>query len=325
MKNIIFCTVFFLMFFSCKKESSLNVTKEKTNKSSIVDNQDLIYKEVFDFRKNSDYNIDNKIKKLDIQYLSLSFKMRYILDRAYISIENEKNILIDWQPFQINFFYDSSFIDAEKEIHLLLRDSDASKGYLIFPGFTEQFSSYFVYYFEKEKLNYIGNYESIDFSKGSFSFNENTKELYISSDKISKYKKTQDIEERFNNTTEDIKLLKENKVISNIEHNTEKIWVGNYSCNFLRIKEESADPRAYGMIYINIDNNGAKFKLDTYKEIIDKDLIVLSCNSTEIVLVEKNNKNSKFTITKNNKKYELKSNLLNDTVGEISVYKLEKK
>jgi len=91
------------------------------------------------------------------------------------------------------------------------------------------------------------------------------------------------------------------------------------------MKEESADPRAYGMIYINIDNNEAKFKLDTYVEIIDKDLIVLSCNSTEIILAERDNQKSKFTITKNNKKYELKSDLLNNTVEEISTYELIKK
>jgi hypothetical protein len=102
-------------------------------------------------------------------------------------------------------------------------------------------------------------------------------------------------------------------------------WKGNYDCNFLRMKEESADPRAYGMIYINIDNNEAKFKLDTYIEIIDKDLIVLSCNSTEIILAERDNQKSKFTITKNNKKYVLKSDLLNNTVGAISTYELIKK
>lgn len=102
-------------------------------------------------------------------------------------------------------------------------------------------------------------------------------------------------------------------------------WIGTYKGQFLRLKEESADPRAYAMLYIDIKNNEAIFKLDSYKEILNTDLVIFSYNSNEIVLVEKNNKNSKFTITKNNKKYELKSNLLNDTVGEISVYELEKK
>ena len=117
-----------------------------------------------------------------------------------------------------------------------------------------------------------------------------------------------------------------NKIpINEKQNNFNDEWIGNYDCNFLRMKEESADPRAYGMIYINIDNNEAKFKLDTYVEIIDKDLIVLSCNSTEIILAERDNQKSKFTITKNNKKYELKSDLLNNTVGEISTYELIKK
>jgi hypothetical protein len=102
-------------------------------------------------------------------------------------------------------------------------------------------------------------------------------------------------------------------------------WKGNYDCNFLRMKGEYADPRAYGMIYININNNESKFKLDTYVEIIDKDLIVLSSSPTEIILSERDNIYSKFTITKNNKKYELKSDLLNNTVGETAIYKLVKK
>lgn len=124
-----------------------------------------------------------------------------------------------------------------------------------------------------------------------------------------------------------LNLLLDKKLLKKWEFKNSSFgdWKGNYSCNFLRMKDEYADPRAYGMIYINIDDNEAKFKLDTYKENIDKDLIVLSCNSTEIILADRDDKNSKFNITKDNKKYKLKSNLLNNTIGEISVYELEKK
>lgn len=120
---------------------------------------------------------------------------------------------------------------------------------------------------------------------------------------------------------------------SRIINNLEKIaiihispkWKGKYSCNFLRMKEESADPRAYAMIYINIENDSATFQLESYLEDLNKELLILSCSLTEIILVEKNNKNSKFTITKNNRNFQLKSDLLNKTIGEISTYELVKK
>ncbi|PXY46040.1 hypothetical protein [Flavobacterium hydrophilum] len=110
-----------------------------------------------------------------------------------------------------------------------------------------------------------------------------------------------------------------------LSENQSTQWRGKYSCNFLRMKEESADPRAYAMIYINIEENAATFQLESYLEDLNKGLFILSCSSTEIILVEKNNKNSKFIITKNNKNFKLKSDLLDKTIGEISTYELVKK
>lgn len=103
-----------------------------------------------------------------------------------------------------------------------------------------------------------------------------------------------------------------------------KSWNGKYECNFLRIKEESADPRAYAMINITIENNNATFKLDSYKEILDKKLLILDSNSNKIILYEKDNINSRFTITRKNNDFILTSDLLNKTTGETTTYKLTK-
>ncbi|AYN01631.1 hypothetical protein EAG08_16185 [Chryseobacterium sp. 3008163] len=103
-----------------------------------------------------------------------------------------------------------------------------------------------------------------------------------------------------------------------------KSWNGEYECNFLRIKEESADPRAYAMINITIESNTATFKLDSYKEILDKKLLILDSNPSRIILREKDNVNSKFTITRKNNDLILTSDLLNKTIGEIATYKLKK-
>ena len=120
-----------------------------------------------------------------------------------------------------------------------------------------------------------------------------------------------------------IKIVQKDLSTTSSEKNMQ-LWIGKYSCNFLRMKEESADPRAYAMIYINIDDNTATFKLESYLEDLNEELVVLSSNTTEIVLAEKDNKNSKFIITKSSDKIELKSNLLNKTIGEISTYELKK-
>lgn len=79
------------------------------------------------------------------------------------------------------------------------------------------------------------------------------------------------------------------------------------------------------MIYIVIEDNKATFRLDSYKEILDKDLLILNSNPNKIILYEKDNKNSKFFIEKNKDNFILTSDLLNKTTGEVTTYKLEKK
>lgn len=101
-------------------------------------------------------------------------------------------------------------------------------------------------------------------------------------------------------------------------------WSGNYSCNFLRLKEESGDPRAWGMMRIKINKDSTNFSLDTYVENLERDLMILNENENEIILSLKNKKDSTFVITKKNEKYLLKSNFIDKTVGETEVYQLVK-
>ncbi len=102
------------------------------------------------------------------------------------------------------------------------------------------------------------------------------------------------------------------------------IWAGKYKCNFLRIREESADPRAYAMIVITIKGNSATFQLEGYNEVLNKKLLVSNSSPNKIILYEKNQKKSRFTITKSNNKFILTSNLLNKITGEVETYKMEK-
>ncbi len=120
------------------------------------------------------------------------------------------------------------------------------------------------------------------------------------------------------------KLLKKWVFTHDVTSKTQAKWFGNFSCRFLRMKEESGDLRGWGTIKIDIKNNSEKFQLDSYVENIKKDLMILSQNENEIILSEKNDRNSTFTITKNDNKYFLKSNFINKTVGENDTYQLLK-
>ncbi|GAA4770943.1 hypothetical protein GCM10023230_21390 [Flavobacterium hankyongi] len=116
------------------------------------------------------------------------------------------------------------------------------------------------------------------------------------------------------------------KVFKNKEdQDVYKKWTGKYSCNFLRIKEESADPRAWGMIYLVFQDNKANFKLESYVENISKDLQLVSIDKDKIIFSMKEDKSKLFTITNNNQNFILKSSFIDETVGESKTYKLEKK
>lgn len=312
-----------LLIIGCKKNSYKEQIAQKKITIDTLDNS-LLFKEINYTKKVSDYNINSKVKKLNITYNAINIELRYVSENAYLSIKKGGGLMLDWEFVQISF-NDGSYEDVDEDIHLLVNENDESEFYLLFPSSTEEYKNYYVYFIKPNSIQYIGGFECTNFNKGSFEFDRKNQELYIKSDKKYALKKLEDSESKNELPLEEIKKDIERIKDSSSEINSLNIWIGKYSCNFLRIKEEYADPRAYGMIYINIDNNVVKFKLDTYNEIIDKNLIVLSSNSTEIILAERDNKNSKFTITKNNNKFELKSDLLNNTVGEISTYELVKK
>lgn len=213
MKHTFYSVLFLVTFLSCKNTTSapLKVGAESVSAND-KDSENFIYNEVPDIKKSADYKPADKVQKLDLAYRELTLKIRYISDRAYIALGNGNNTGEDWLPLKINFYYDMALADAENDIHLLLKGNNTDDGYLLFPAFTEQYPSYFVYYFNANTLNYLGNYEATNFNKGAFSFNGATKELYRSSDKASKLNKiAEDDNAAPDHAAEDLKLLQGNK------------------------------------------------------------------------------------------------------------------
>ncbi|UHO37661.1 hypothetical protein H5J24_18715 [Chryseobacterium capnotolerans] len=106
MKNIIHYHILFLVIlFSCKKANSLNTTNEKASIVNTTNNiKENLYTEVSNISKQKDYDLNKQVQKLDLHHNSLTVKIRYISERAYISIENNKKETVSWNPVHLNFF-----------------------------------------------------------------------------------------------------------------------------------------------------------------------------------------------------------------------------
>ena len=128
--------------------------------------------------------------------------------------------------------------------------------------------------------------------------------------------------------TIDLGLIYLDMIHNTVENNTsshaDTNWTGHYTCNFLRLKEEYADLRAWGMIYLDIDENGARFHLDTYAEDIRKKLKIVHKNPKEIQFAAADNKNLVLTIQLDKNKYQLSGNLMDRAVGVKETYELVK-
>lgn len=162
-------------------------------------------------------------------------------------------------------------------------------------------------------------------------------EKFLKNDDVEKYRITDTVNLKSTDITVQVETVGNSKTLLlksdqkllkkwTFKTNTDKTshWIGNFSGSFLRMKEESGDPRSKGMINIQIQKNSANFQLDSYIENIKKDLIILIEKDNEIVLSDKNNKNWTFIMTKNNKKYFIKSNFIDKTVGENETYEMRK-
>ncbi|RYE00211.1 MAG: hypothetical protein EOP54_00945 [Sphingobacteriales bacterium] len=326
MKHIFYSILFLTAFLSCKNTTSASLVQEQESVAADTKNKDnYIYTEVTGLKRNSDYSTASQMQKLELTYQSLTLKIRYIADRSYIALDNGK-ATSDWQQLKVNFYYDMSFAAAEKEIHLLLKDNDLTKGYVLFPAFTEQYASYFIYYFEKNALRYLGNYEAADFNKGAFAFNEQSREFYRSSDKGSKLTKIEQVDRAsFDPVAADIKLLKSTNENGAKPAAINKEWLGTYKGSFLRLKEESADPRAWGEIDLSIGKESVKFHLDSYNENVAKEMKIVFADAQKIRLVAEGNDKQVLTLLRDKNKYQLSGSLIETIVGLREIYELDKK
>ncbi|MFV0531845.1 MAG: hypothetical protein ACK5MD_10480 [Flavobacteriales bacterium] len=118
-------------------------------------------------------------------------------------------------------------------------------------------------------------------------------------------------------------ILKKWTFTQNKIKQTNTVWNGEYEGTFLRLKDESADPRAWGLIKLEINGKKAQLNIDSYVEIVETDMEVISESSNQMRL--KNSSNDYYiTLNKEKGKIILEGNLMESIVGDKEKYEIMK-
>lgn len=181
-KKYLIFIIYSLFVSSCKQSPSSNEIEKDKNLNSINNESEIIYSEVINSIKfESDLNESDIVKKIEITSSSINFLLRTIGENAYLNVgainQQEPS---SWEIINFSFFYDNSFEDSVKDIHLLI-NKNQSEGYLMFPSTSEQYKTYHLYKYSKKSIVYVGEFEddSFDSFKGKFIYNESQHNLYI--------------------------------------------------------------------------------------------------------------------------------------------------
>jgi|GEM_PF-3617889 len=157
-------TMLLLVFFtlsSCKENST-----QKKELSASVKKENIVYTEI-SFDKKSDYQNTN-LKSLVLTFKNITYTLKFVEDRAYLQYKLDDKIISDWHQISYNFNYDSSYEDAEENIKILY-NSIINKGFLLLPGYTEEYPVFNVYAFDKDRITYLENISTEDPNCLSFS------------------------------------------------------------------------------------------------------------------------------------------------------------
>lgn len=104
---------------------------------------------------------------------------------------------------------------------------------------------------------------------------------------------------------------------------TGSIWNGKYSGSFLRLKDETADPRAWGQIHLHIHGKSATLSIDSYVENVQKKLEIFSESKDELRLKDISDGKS-LTLSKKSGTITMEGDLMESIVGISEKYEIEK-
>lgn len=157
-------TIFLLIFFalsSCKEKHT-----PKKELSTSLKKESIIFSEIA-FNKKSDYQ-STDLKNLVLTFKNIIYTLKFVEDRTYLQYKLDNKTVTDWHQVSYNFNYDSSYEDAEKNIRILY-NSSINKGFLLLPGYTEEYPVFNVYSFDKDGIKYLENISTDDPNCLSFS------------------------------------------------------------------------------------------------------------------------------------------------------------
>lgn len=169
-KIIISVVLIIISVISCKG----NDNQETTN---LIDSlsKEKEFKET-KYSAESDYKLSSPYLKISME--KHQFVLRFIEDRAYLQYFFNTQIKKDWIPIVYNFTYNSSYEDAQTDIHILKNNNE---GFLILPSYTEEFLTYSVYRFNENGIKYF-NTIKLDFNEKIDKFQifakENTETIF---------------------------------------------------------------------------------------------------------------------------------------------------
>ncbi len=104
--------------------------------------------------------------------------------------------------------------------------------------------------------------------------------------------------------------------------NISEDWYGKYNMSFLRLKDESSDPRGWGKVDIKISKDSLNFYLFSYVE--EENFKLKFIREEEDNLILSMAKSDTLIINKNNEKYSLQSSYLDKLLSNKEVYDIEK-
>ncbi|WP_409416332.1 DUF3828 domain-containing protein [Flavobacterium sp. PS2] len=277
--------ILFLCFAACKKHTPSINESIKNRDTLIIDSNDFGANMLKDFYY-SCYLDDGVINDKD---LKRKFVSTTILERID-SLRNGENLILDYDPFIKGQDYSHNAIKNTLEIKPLKNKNEFRVSFFLFDDENEK------------KIN-------VDFlleknEKGDFVIASILNDKYLNIKRVDK------------------NLDAANKIDSGESLSK---WFGNYKGSFLRMKDESADPRGWATINIKLSKDSLSFYLFSYLEEKNLKLKLIKANEKSITLNMGNNNTLKINNRGSKNKYTLESSYINNLLGERKIVELSRK
>ncbi|AND64347.1 hypothetical protein AX766_07965 [Flavobacterium covae] len=286
MKKIFQIVILSLFFLSCKENSNSENSNNKIPKDSLVVENDSVQGILMLNEFYSKFYFDDNIK-IDNEKLNsyLSERIKFKID----SLRNEENFVLDYDPFIKAQDYNGESIKNTLKIISLNNENEFRVSFILFGNKNEQ----------RVNIDYLLEKDN----NGKILINSILNDKYLNLTTSSSEKTLTN-----SDSTSDLKLIN---------------WIGNYNGTFLRLKDESSDPRGWANFNIKINKKFQNFHLFSYVEEKDSKLKLISVNNHELIFRMEDN--SFIKIKKDEKsEYNLESSYIDSLTGKKNILLLEK-